>query len=118
MYCDYPVEAKTIDRVGTFLTPNVEVIVAKRPDLVLAVPSPGNRNSVESLRKLGLEVLVSEPRTVNEVRSLILEVGGKIGLEEKAEAVVADIDRRIALVEARIAGAATRDRRDPAGPDR
>jgi len=101
VYCDYPPQAKKIDRVGTFLTPNVEVIVAMRPDVVLAVPSPGNRNSVESLRKLGLEVLVSEPHSVDEVRDLILEVGSEIGRGEQARALVEDIDRRIALVKAR-----------------
>src|SRR5512143_2171417 len=45
VYCDFPPEAERIDRVGTFLTPNVEAIVAKRPDVIIAVPSPGNQGS-------------------------------------------------------------------------
>ena len=44
-YCDYPPAATRIDRIGTFLTPNIEAILAKRPDLVIGVPTPGNRNS-------------------------------------------------------------------------
>jgi iron complex transport system substrate-binding protein len=104
LYCDYPPEAKKIDRVGTFLTPNVEVIVAKRPDVVLAAPSPGNRNSVESLRRLGLRVLVAEPHSVEEVEESILKVGRTIGKEGSARRLVADIEKRIARVTARTSG--------------
>ena len=50
-YCDYPPEATRIDAVGTFLQPNVERILAKRPDLVIGVPSPGNRAPVERLQR-------------------------------------------------------------------
>src|SRR5262245_24695743 len=35
-YCDYPPAAASLPRVGTFLQPNLEKILALRPDLVLA----------------------------------------------------------------------------------
>src|SRR5512136_28768 len=53
VYCDYPPEVEKIDRVGTFLTPNLEAIVAKRPDLIIAVPTPGNQSPGEALQRLG-----------------------------------------------------------------
>ena len=59
--CDEPPEARALDRVGTFLTPNVELVVAKQPDLILAMPSPGNRRAVEALQRMGLRVVVLEP---------------------------------------------------------
>ena len=59
-YCDYPPEVARIDRIGTFLQPNVERILAKRPDLIIGVPSPGNRASVQRLQELGLRVLIVE----------------------------------------------------------
>src|SRR5512141_2742111 len=67
VYCDYPPEVARIDRVGTFLTPNLEAIVAKRPDLVIAVPSPGNQSPVEAMQRLGLRVLVVDPRSVAQI---------------------------------------------------
>jgi ABC-type hemin transport system substrate-binding protein len=69
VYCDYPPEAQRIDRVGTFITPNVEAIVAKRPDVILAVPSPGNRSPVESLERLGFKVVVVDPLTLEAPQS-------------------------------------------------
>src|SRR4030095_7731414 len=41
--CDYPEAAAQIPRVGGSLAPSVEAVLGVRPDLVLVVPSPGNR---------------------------------------------------------------------------
>jgi len=108
VYCDYPPEAERIDRVGTFLTPNVEVIVAKRPDVIIAVPSPGNQGSVQALRRLGLRVLLVDPNTVAEIKESLLTIGRELGHEAEARALVARIDAHIATVQARLAGAPAR----------
>lgn len=107
-YCDYPPEAARIARVGSFLTPNIEAIVAARPDLVLAIPSPGNRNPVESLEHLGLRVLTVDPETTGQTKAAILAVGDAIGRSAEAAALVSRIDAQFAAVEARLAGANTR----------
>src|SRR5262249_39935041 len=41
--CDYPPATRGLPRVGGYLAPSVEAVLAVRPDLVLVVPSPGNR---------------------------------------------------------------------------
>lgn len=107
-YCDYPPEVRTIDRVGTFLSPNVEAIVAKRPDVVLVVPSPGNRNPVEALRRLGVRVVVVEPNSVDDVKQSLLTVGEEIGRSEEARSLVSRIEERMAAVRARTEGAPRR----------
>jgi len=105
-YCDYPVAATTIDRVGTFLQPNVERIVAKRPDLVIAVPSPGNRAPVERLQELGIKVLVVNPERIAEILASIRTIADAVGVPQAGVALVARIERDLAAVEARLAGAA------------
>jgi len=102
VYCDYPPEVARIDRVGTFLTPNVEAILAKRPDLVVVVPSPGNQSPVEMLERLGLQVLVVDPNSIAEIDDSILTIGRAIGREPQARALVATIEQRVAAVEARL----------------
>src|SRR5580765_2015506 len=42
---DYPAEAARVTSVGNGIGPNVEAIVAQRPDLVLVYPSEGNRTA-------------------------------------------------------------------------
>jgi len=108
VYCDYPPAAKRIDRVGTFLTPNIEAIVAKRPDVVIAVPSPGNQNPVETLRSLGLTVVVVEPNTIAEIEDSLVTIGRAIGREAAAHALVTSIETRMATIRERVAGAPTR----------
>jgi iron complex transport system substrate-binding protein len=108
VYCDYPPEARRIDRVGTFITPNVEAIVAKKPDIILAVPSPGNRSPVESLERLGLKVMVVDPLTIDGIKESLVSVGNRLGREAKARELVARIDSQIASIRAGIEGAPRR----------
>ncbi len=100
VYCDYPPGVEKIDRVGTFLTPNIEVILAKRPDIVLGVPSPGNRGPVEELRRLGLRVVVVDPKTVDEIKAAQIEIGKALDVEPAAQALVRGIDERMQRVRA------------------
>jgi len=104
-YCDYPEAAKHIDRVGTFLQPNVERILAARPDLVIAVPSPANRLPVESMIDLGLRVLVVEPNRIDDVYTAIGSIASVLGDSAAGERVVTDMRARVARVTARLAGA-------------
>ena len=108
VYCDYPPEVAKIDRVGTFLTPNIEKIVAKRPDLIIAVPSPGNQNPVEVLQRLGLKVLVVDPNTVAEIETSLVTIGRALGHEAEGQALVARIEARVSAARARVATAPER----------
>ncbi len=104
VYCDYPPGVEKIDRVGTFLTPNIEAILAKRPDIVLGVPSPGNRGPVEELRRLGVRVVVVDPTTIDEIKQAQIDLGIALDVEAAAHELVRGIDARIERV-----GAALRD---------
>jgi len=107
-YCDYPPEVAHIDRVGTFLSPNVEAIVAKRPDVIIAVPTPGNQTPVESLRGLGFKVIVVDPNTIAETEQSLVTIGHDLGREAEARALVAGIEERLASLRARLANAPQR----------
>jgi iron complex transport system substrate-binding protein len=101
---DYPEEAKRIDRVGSYLKPNVEVVVAHRPDLVIAVPSPGNREAVEALEHLGLRVVVvEEGPTLADVLAAIQRIGDEAGRSEAGRALAARIAGQVEAVRRRVA---------------
>ncbi|MEO8603154.1 MAG: cobalamin-binding protein [bacterium] len=104
-YCDYPAAATKIDHVGTFLQPNVERILVKKPDLVIAVPSPGNQSPVERLQKLGINVLVVNPERIAEILASIRSIADAVGVPQKGFDLVARIERDLAAVEARLADA-------------
>lgn len=104
-YCDYPEAATRIDKVGTFLQPNVERILAKHPDLVIAVPSPGNRAPVESLTDLGLRVLIVNPERIDEIIAAIRQIADAVGEPAAGARLIADIERDVKAIEAQVAGA-------------
>ncbi len=106
--CDYPEEAKRLPKMGSFVAPTVEAIVAARPDLVLAVPSPGNRNPVEALRALGIDVLVVDPVTLDDIRSMMITLAARLGRAEAGEELAAALDRRIDEVRRRVGDRAPR----------
>jgi iron complex transport system substrate-binding protein len=101
---DYPAEAKRIDRVGSYMKPNIEVVVAHRPDLVIAVPSPGNREAVEALMNLGLRVVVvEEGPTLADVLAAIRKIGDEAGRSESARALTSRIAEQVEAVRRRVA---------------
>jgi iron complex transport system substrate-binding protein len=101
---DYPEEAKRIDRVGSYLKPNVEVVVARRPDLVIAVPSPGNREAVEALAELGLRVVVVEEGPgLADVLAAIQRIGDEAGRSGAAHDLCARIAEQVEAVRRRVA---------------
>jgi len=89
--------------VGGYLVPSVEVTLAARPDLVIAVPSPGNREAVRAVERAGVRVLVVRDRTLADLWDSICGIAGALGLPAAGERLVADVTRRLGEVRARVA---------------
>jgi iron complex transport system substrate-binding protein len=53
-----PPEVKALPKVGGFVDPAVEAVIGQRPELVLAVPNPGNRAALERIAELKVPVLL------------------------------------------------------------
>jgi iron complex transport system substrate-binding protein len=101
---DYPTEARRITRVGSYLKPNVEAVIALRPDLVVAVPSPGNREAVEGLMSLGLHVvMVEEGPTLRDVFAAIESIGVETGRAAPARDLIAQMNVEVESVRRRVA---------------
>src|SRR5205809_7847911 len=101
--CDYPAAVASLPRVGGYLAPSGEVTLARRPDLVIAVPSPGNREAVRAIERAGVRVLVVHDRTLAELWDSIRGIAGALGLPAAGERLVADVTRRLEAVRARVA---------------
>lgn len=106
-YCDYPVAASDIPKVGGFNDPSVEAILGLRPDLLLTVKSPANRRAVERLRKLGVQTLVVEDYTLDQVMEATLTVGRAVGAETRARELVARTRREVDEITARVSARET-----------
>ncbi len=103
-FCDFPPAAKQNPRIGGFLDPNLEAIVALQPDLVVLLA--GERDCAEPFRELGLEVMTVDHRSIEGIVESIRTLGQTCGAREKAEAMRADIDDRLQRVREKTAGLA------------
>jgi len=101
-FCDYPPdELAALPRAGSYLTPNVEQIVALRPDVVLGVPTPGNQAAVEQLRSLGLVVVIVGELTLADTWDAMRTIGRWTGNAAAADALIARLGAEIADVRER-----------------
>jgi iron complex transport system substrate-binding protein len=76
-YSTFPPGVRALPQLGGGLDPNIEAIVALRPDVVLMA---GSSRAVERLEGLGLKVLALEPQTHADVQRAFLQIGALLGV--------------------------------------
>lgn len=74
-YSQYPEAAAGLPRVGDAFRLDIEGILARRPDLVLAWDSGTPRGAVDQLRSLGITVWSIEIREPREIAVVLREIG-------------------------------------------
>lgn len=88
-YSNYPPQALEVTRVGAYDSISLETIVSLQPDLVLAWRSGNGEEIVRRIAALGINVYVSESRTLEDVAHSVRNVGRLTGNEDHAD-VAAD----------------------------
>lgn len=81
-----------LPRVGGFVDPSVEAVIALKPDLVLVQPGPGNQRPVERMAELGVPVLLLPLHTVADTLAALRAVGQALGRGKEAEALISRIE--------------------------
>jgi iron complex transport system substrate-binding protein len=92
-----PAEARERPRIGGFTTFRLDRILALRPDLALAC-SDLQADVVRELVRAAVPVVAVNPRSIRDIFQAILVVGGALGCEGGARAVVADLQDEIRQV--------------------
>jgi iron complex transport system substrate-binding protein len=96
-------------KVSAFTSAKIERIVELKPDLVLGF-SDLQADIAATLIRAGIEVHVFNHRSVAEILRMIGVLGGMIGCESKARALVCALDAGLAEVGARAAALTRRPR--------
>lgn len=106
-----PASIARLPVIGTHMRPNIEAVLAQKPDLVLQMA--GRKESslpVEALRQRGVRVAVFRANSFAELFSVIRRVGTLTGADAEAEALVRGQEARLAALDERAARAGTRPR--------
>jgi iron complex transport system substrate-binding protein len=105
-FSDYPAEAGNVPDIGGgFTALNTELILSKKPDLVLAAPlTPPEQ--IADLQNVGLPVfVVPNPKTFTELYANLQTVGRLTGHEADAATLIDALKGRVDAVARTLAGA-------------
>ncbi len=103
-FSNYPPEAAGLPMVGSYIKPNLEAIIALKPDLVIATADGEKRVEIDRLASLGVPVYIINPKTISGVISTVREIGRLSGREKEAEKTAREMERAVTEIRKRVLG--------------
>jgi iron complex transport system substrate-binding protein len=104
-FCDFPSAAKEKPKVGGYVNPSVESVLALKPDLVVVSPGPGNRDSAIAMQRAGLRLEIVPAETLEESLAAIEGVARVAGVEDAGRELAKSLRARIDAVAQRVVAA-------------
>ncbi len=94
-FCNYPEQAKEIAKIGDTMTPNMESIVALKPDVVFVSTASQIEAFMKTLDANGIAVYVTNPNSLDGVLKNLKQLGELFETQDTADKLVADLERRV-----------------------
>lgn len=104
-YCDYPEEAKKVQKVGDTLQPSIEKILALRPQLVLISTASQLEAFTRQLNEHNIAVYVTDPHNLEGVFQSITNLGKLLNQETISQELVSSLRARTSTVESALSTA-------------
>jgi iron complex transport system substrate-binding protein len=101
IYCKFPEEAIKLPKIGTYLKPDVEAIIAMHPDLVVVQRQPNHLG--EQLGRLHVRYVEVESTNLNAVYEGARAIGKAADATAAAERLILTMQRQLREVQAKAA---------------
>jgi iron complex transport system substrate-binding protein len=98
-YCDFPPEAKAVAEVGDTLHPNLERMIAVKPQVVLVSTASQLEVFTKQLEGQNIAVFVTDPHDLEGVFRSILQIGEIVGEQDQANSLVQKLREQTNAVE-------------------
>jgi iron complex transport system substrate-binding protein len=95
-YCRFPREALALPKIGGYLTPSYEALVALHPDLIVTLPE--HADVEPKLRALGFPILRVDHRSLDGIVRSIGQIGEQCGAGERAHRAAAALQEVLAAI--------------------
>jgi iron complex transport system substrate-binding protein len=99
-YSDYPEQAKRLPRVASSGTVNLEMVLALKPDLVVAWRLEATAAALTRLESLGVPLFYSEPRRLAQIPDMIESLGELAGTRGTAQPLARSLREELARLDA------------------
>ena len=97
---DYPPAALKKPKVGTFWQPNIESIIAAKPDLIVTLGFEQQRNIAERLKRTNFNCLTVNIEKVSDLFEAIKAIGTATGKQLEANQLATNIQEKISKLSA------------------
>ena len=94
-FSDYPPAAAKKPKVGSFWKPNIEAVVAARPDLVITLGFGQHKSIADRLNRIGYDCLTVNIEKVNDLFRVIGQIGVALSMQRRADKLAGDIKNKL-----------------------
>ena len=95
LHSDYPPAAAEKPKAGTFWQPNIEAIIAAKPDLIVTLGFEQQKNLADRLKRINYNCLTVNIEKVNDLYEAIETIGTATGRQQKANELVTNIRKNL-----------------------
>jgi len=103
-YCDYPQDVKSLPEVGGYVDPNLEAILALRPDLVVGARGPSGSTITDALGARGVATYFPQTESLAEIDAMIAGIGERTDHAKDASGLVASMHADLDALAKTLAG--------------
>jgi iron complex transport system substrate-binding protein len=104
IFSDYPPAAAGKPKVGSFWQPNIEAVVAARPNLVMTLGFGQQRDLADRLKRIGYNSLAVDIERVSDLFPAIGEIAAATGRQRQADELVSGIKDKLNALSALVNG--------------
>ena len=101
----YPDSARAVPNVGDGIRPNIEVVLAAKPTLVILYATAENRTAAAAFAKAGISVFAIRVDRIADFARLTTQLGALLGARQRARQVIDSVQNTLAKVRSVVAGA-------------
>ena len=107
--CDYPPEVRDLPNVACWFDPDMEKLLALKPDLVLGLET-AHQHVKPDLESQGIRFILVNPLTVEGAIADITRIGKILAAHEESERLVSDLADRLSAIDATVSKITAKNR--------
>lgn len=103
-FCNYPEEAQKIAKVGDTISPNMETIIALKPQIVFVSTASQIETFTKQLEAQNITVFVMNPKSLDDVLTNLSQLGEIFGTRMRTAELLNSLQTRIIEINENVAG--------------
>ncbi len=101
-FCNYPQNATQIAKVGDTMNPNMETIIALKPQIVFVSTASQIENFTKQLESQNIAVFVTNPKNLEDVLKNLRQLGDIFGTERQTGELLNNLQIRILEIDEQV----------------